>query len=1115
MSPAAGPDPGQPLSHAVELVQQGEVELRADPPAALATFASALQLIDRIEAELPPSQRESVLMLRGRALNRRGRALRLTGDAAAARAAYQESLQLFQQVAPDTREVSSNLNGLGLLSHESGDLRRARALFEQAIPIDLTLDPDHVNLVTTTNNLALVLLDLGRVPEAIDALLAASRVAEKIEPPSPLLGITLDRLGSAYARVPDYERAADAAWKALRLWLGQGADQELWMAIGAFIAYMGKQGKQDAALAALEHFARDLIQDGFETGGLQLLRNLVEARVKLAPKEAKTALALERAANVLTSRAKYVPALELRDHAVAIFEALDPGSLDTAIALTNRAQLQIALGALGAARSGLARAGVIYQDGASINRAYWLAALSRLALEEDDREAAEMWARQALQLSESLAPESTDEAYFASELGVVLLKNDPEEASGHFERALSIYQRKDPDAAPVTTTKAHLSLVREMQARSGEATQLLEEAGRMAGGDNSDASTSAFVSLLLAREHETANRLPQAAEWATRALELARGHAPGSMAELLSLNMLARLELRGGQTDAAIDHYQASIQIAEALRDRAGAPGSQGSVSARLRSSYGGLIAALYRSDPAQQATRAFEVAERSRAADLIVLVGTRGARLSASSAHQHDLLQRRDVLWRGIARSYALLVQGVRHPAEVIAALAQGGEFDTGARKLAVDVAERPRLQQELQAVEAEIHESFPTLAQFRRPEPVTVEGLQHDLPAGTMILEYAFANELNELYVWAIRHDRIHWAQVPMSLGDSSAILALFGIGRTVRADDARSSFQPNPSGKAAADLGAEAGGRLLLGTLPPDLFEGITDLRVFPDGPLHYVPFEVLKLPGSSQEIVLDRYAVTYGTSATALAAIATSWRPADSYEGPFIGFGGVVPSDGEPRPRDEDRFFAYRLYDLGPLAASGGEVIDIATGFGPGALARVGAEATERQVKVKAPGFRVVHFATHGIVEDGEPMLGGLLLSRPTAEEQQADETLDDFLQIFEMFDLRLTAELVVCSACRTGLGKLESGEGVRGIAHALFAAGARSLILSLWSVPDQATAELMRRCYTYARDGLPISHALRAAKLDIRKESKWEDPYYWAGFVALGPADQPLSSASSP
>lgn len=146
------------------------------------------------------------------------------------------------------------------------------------------------------------------------------------------------------------------------------------------------------------------------------------------------------------------------------------------------------------------------------------------------------------------------------------------------------------------------------------------------------------------------------------------------------------------------------------------------------------------------------------------------------------------------------------------------------------------------------------------------------------------------------------------------------------------------------------------------------------------------------------------------------------------------------------------------------------------------------------------FSIVHFATHGLIDARYPALSGLALSFF----HQDGRPRDGFLRLRDIYRLRLRADLVVLSACRTALGKAVRGEGMVGLTRGFFHAGARAVVASLWSVPDRATAELMARFYrSMAQDGLTPAAALRQAQHSMAGERRWRDPHNWAGFVLLG------------
>jgi CHAT domain-containing protein len=146
------------------------------------------------------------------------------------------------------------------------------------------------------------------------------------------------------------------------------------------------------------------------------------------------------------------------------------------------------------------------------------------------------------------------------------------------------------------------------------------------------------------------------------------------------------------------------------------------------------------------------------------------------------------------------------------------------------------------------------------------------------------------------------------------------------------------------------------------------------------------------------------------------------------------------------------------------------------------------------------YRIVHFATHGLINGEHPDLSGLVLSLL----DENGKPQNGFLRMGELFNLQLPADLVVLSACRTALGKEIKGEGLIGLTRGFMYAGAERVVASLWQVDDQATSQLMRRFYRgLLKENLRPAAALRAAQIEMSKSSRWSSPYYWSGFIIQG------------
>jgi CHAT domain-containing protein len=146
------------------------------------------------------------------------------------------------------------------------------------------------------------------------------------------------------------------------------------------------------------------------------------------------------------------------------------------------------------------------------------------------------------------------------------------------------------------------------------------------------------------------------------------------------------------------------------------------------------------------------------------------------------------------------------------------------------------------------------------------------------------------------------------------------------------------------------------------------------------------------------------------------------------------------------------------------------------------------------------YRYVHFATHGYLDTTRAGLSAIVLS--LFDEQGKPQ--DGFLRTHDIYNLKLPAELVVLSACETGLGKDVRGEGLEGLTRGFMYAGARRVVVSLWNVNDKATASLMQRLYTgMLRSNKTPAAALRAAQIEMLRTAQWQSPYYWAPFVMQG------------
>jgi CHAT domain-containing protein len=295
------------------------------------------------------------------------------------------------------------------------------------------------------------------------------------------------------------------------------------------------------------------------------------------------------------------------------------------------------------------------------------------------------------------------------------------------------------------------------------------------------------------------------------------------------------------------------------------------------------------------------------------------------------------------------------------------------------------------------------------------------------------------------------------------------------------------------------------------------GLTEKRllIVADGALHYIPFAALPRPGKSEPMVAA-YEIVNVPSASALSVIrnAGSRRRAQNQVAVFAD-PVLEPDDARVRrgpsasaPRRTDRPDVLRAASASGIArftrlAYTRDEAEAIAGVAGRPRSRYAVDFEASRAAALGPdvaSFRVVHFATHGLINSATPQLSGLVLSLVDRD----GRAQDGFVRLHDIYNLKLNADLVVLSACRTALGRDIHGEGLIGLTRGFMYAGAPRVVASLWDVRDRATAELMSRFYTQLlKRGLSPAAALREAQVSMWREPRWQSPFNWAGFVIQG------------
>jgi CHAT domain-containing protein/tetratricopeptide (TPR) repeat protein len=692
-----------------------------------------------------------------------------------------------------------------------------------------------------------------------------------------------------------------------------------------------------------------------------------------------------------------------------------------------------------------------------------------------------------------------------------VLEGEDEKALEKFKQSLDI-RRATNDARGEAITLIGIGKVLNHINRNDEALKALDDALRFLGkpkGERADAlSALGWVCSSQSRPEEARNYFAQALEIWTKV-----GDRTG---EATTLYGLARIESQRGDLLIAKEHMRRALDVVEAMR----AKGS----NERLRTSYFALVQDYFDFDidllmrldqlnPGQgYAAAAFEVSERSRNRKLLDLLNE--ARGDIRLGIDPSLLELEKSLSPGLkTASNAQRSQ-----------IAQTDAEKTAAAKEVDDLTAR------LEEVEARIRQVSPQYALLAAARTITAADVQKQLLDGnTMLLEYALGRENS--YLWAITRDEIESFELPSGAQINEMARGLYELLTARDGDvDGETAAQKRERvvhADAAYPVAALNLSRILLGPVADKL--GSKRLIVVTQSALGVVPFSALPSPGSvdappSQPLLLNHEIINV-PSASCLAefrrwqrqsthpsrAIAVIADPVFQRDDERFGMTTKVNQESD-RSKSFDASATASASDnptqahpdnLPRLFSTRWEAREISA-LVPDSQRSVALDFAANQRFVTSPDIvqhRVLHFATHTVIDDQHPELSRIALSSFDPD----GNPIDGFLHAHEIYRLRLPVELVVLSSCSTAKGSEVKGEGLIAFAHAFMCAGSRRVMAALWNVDDTPTSEFMVRYYRklLGRDHLTPPAALRATQMEFLQDKRWQSPYFWAPFVIEG------------
>ncbi|MBO6794047.1 MAG: CHAT domain-containing protein [Balneolaceae bacterium] len=408
--------------------------------------------------------------------------------------------------------------------------------------------------------------------------------------------------------------------------------------------------------------------------------------------------------------------------------------------------------------------------------------------------------------------------------------------------------------------------------------------------------------------------------------------------------------------------------------------------------------------------------------------------------------------------------------------------------------------LELEYQELQDELIKANPSIQQIEYPEVTTLEETQDMLDNKTAVISYGVTK--NDLYTFVIRRDNFKFFEAPNP--DTRNQLT-----------DAIEAFRTAIIFQQDEEQLRQTSNTLTTQLLQPILNEldGIEHLIIIPDGPLHLLPFEALML---EDQYLIEKFAIKYTPSISVLNVIQEN-LPID-FERDMLGLASSGFESGD------DLAVARSQNSFSTLPYTLAEIDSIRTSF-PGSKILKNEEVTEAAFKnLTLSDYRYLHFATHGNINESVPDQSGLILSKKTETETLFGE--DGYLNAREISQLDLRANLVVLSACNTGVGRIINGEGVMGLQRSFLAAGASSVMVSLWNIFDRSTPIFMDLFYENLNEieddetslldlALMYTNLYRSDIVDFKmlalqktKKQMIEHPYYnhpvhWAPFVLNG------------
>jgi CHAT domain-containing protein/tetratricopeptide (TPR) repeat protein len=570
--------------------------------------------------------------------------------------------------------------------------------------------------------------------------------------------------------------------------------------------------------------------------------------------------------------------------------------------------------------------------------------------------------------------------------------------------------------------------------------------------------------------------------------------------EAIILSNLAVLERSQNNLQAALTHIEAAIKIIEVLRTKIDSQDLRTSYFASVQNYYQfqtDLLMQLHKSDPSQgYDALAFHTNERSRSRVLIELLTEANANIRKGA--NPELLEQETNLLQKIEAQEKLQ----------LSLKPQTQKNPTVANSITALKKETENLLNQYRKLQTKIRTSNPEYAALKYPEPLKLSQIQQQLDKNSLLLQYSLGE--NRSYLWAVTPNSLHTYELP---GQKQI-------------EDAANNFRDaifsgnSPYGRNNPDLINKPAFQLAQIILAPAADKlGKKRLVVVADGVLQNIPFAALADPQtqSPYKPLIINHEIVNLPSVTALLTHRQQLSKRKLAPKTFAVLADPVFA------ADDERVTGKASSPNLEINLNRSSLQQAMTNFSNNKLPRlVGTrKEAEKILKLMSPSqslhaydfdanynfvnskelkqYRYLQFATHGILDPKNPELSGIVLS----QFDKQGKPIKGYLRLGDIFNLDLGAELVVLSACETGLGQNVRGEGLLGLTRGLMYAGAKRAVVSLWQVDDEGTSQLMPLFYQAILKGNSAASALHDAQMQLLQQKEWQNPYYWAAFTLQG------------